>query len=589
MPYSIRKLPNKELYRVYNTKTKEVHSYSTTLENANKQINLLLSKYSKKKIEGGTLNQPKLLEIFKGTGSVGKVASKMGFSVISLDLDPIYTPDIETDILDWDYKKYYNETKYTPDMIWASPPCNTFSQMVYRLKERDTKTAKPFSDRAKLGTKILYKTIEIIEFFKSKNPKMLFIIENPRGMMRMDEKMKQFTRETTLYCLYGDFKRKSTDFWTNFPNGLKLNQEDKQCSNKTIPVQDLKTIEERYSMPSKLIKHFLDEFKSQYLKEGGSIETDNFENEGIVSLPEFRSINIDLPTYMYKRLPDINGKPPPYRYKLVVPITSSRNLSSRKKFVSLNISQKPVSKPIVDISESEEQPTLDDFSNSDKEKIQAYYYKVKENEKKKPNEINKDSYEIKERGRPLPCLGVARPKKPKPVKVRKVKEVKIPKPLGRPNRPVIYEVAEDEDLFANPVEDNASVSSTSSFGGFDPTAELKKVLKGKGLENKIFANNNNKMPNRWIEYVKAYAAKNGISYRDALKDPNCKGGYKKGGMVEDDAEMVEIEENKPYDYETNEELYEMTKKDDEKRLMAINKKALLKRLRDESTEKSNKK
>jgi short-subunit dehydrogenase involved in D-alanine esterification of teichoic acids len=41
MPYSIRKLPNQDLYRVYNTQTKAIHSYSTTLENAKKQVKLL--------------------------------------------------------------------------------------------------------------------------------------------------------------------------------------------------------------------------------------------------------------------------------------------------------------------------------------------------------------------------------------------------------------------------------------------------------------------------------------------------------------------------------------------------------------------
>ena len=41
MPYNFRKLPNQNLYRVYNSKTKEVHSYGTTLENAKKQIKLL--------------------------------------------------------------------------------------------------------------------------------------------------------------------------------------------------------------------------------------------------------------------------------------------------------------------------------------------------------------------------------------------------------------------------------------------------------------------------------------------------------------------------------------------------------------------
>jgi len=39
------------------------------------------------------------------------------------------------------------------------------------------------------------------------------------------------------------------------------------------------------------------------------------------------------------------------------------------------------------------------------------------------------------------------------------------------------------------------------------------------------------MANAWIEYVKSYAAKNGMSYRDALRCPKCKAGYKKGGRV----------------------------------------------------------
>jgi len=41
MPYKLRKLPKQDLYRVYNAKTKEIHSYGTTLENAKKQITLL--------------------------------------------------------------------------------------------------------------------------------------------------------------------------------------------------------------------------------------------------------------------------------------------------------------------------------------------------------------------------------------------------------------------------------------------------------------------------------------------------------------------------------------------------------------------
>lgn len=41
MPYQIRKLPNKNLYRVSNKETGKVYSYGTTLENAKKQVRFL--------------------------------------------------------------------------------------------------------------------------------------------------------------------------------------------------------------------------------------------------------------------------------------------------------------------------------------------------------------------------------------------------------------------------------------------------------------------------------------------------------------------------------------------------------------------
>jgi hypothetical protein len=36
------------------------------------------------------------------------------------------------------------------------------------------------------------------------------------------------------------------------------------------------------------------------------------------------------------------------------------------------------------------------------------------------------------------------------------------------------------------------------------------------------------MANKWIEHVKAYSKKHGMSYTDCLKDPKCKAEYKKG-------------------------------------------------------------
>lgn len=153
-----------------------------------------------------------MLELFKGTGSVGKVFKK-DFNIVSMDLEEKYKPDLEMDILEWNYKKWYAETKFKPDFIWASPPCNTYSPLAYPLRERNPETAEPYSDRAKMGTKILYRTLDIIKFFKKINPHLFFVIENPRGMMRKDRRMKKLILNHTLYCLYGDQRRKPTDFF----------------------------------------------------------------------------------------------------------------------------------------------------------------------------------------------------------------------------------------------------------------------------------------------------------------------------------------------------------------------------------------
>ena len=94
-----------------------------------------------------------LLELFSGSGSgsVGKVASELGYEVISLDLKDA---KIITDILEWNYKKLKPDEI---DVIWASPPCTEYSR------------AKTVGERKiDYANKIVKKTLEIIDYFDCK-------------------------------------------------------------------------------------------------------------------------------------------------------------------------------------------------------------------------------------------------------------------------------------------------------------------------------------------------------------------------------------------------------------------------------------
>ena len=71
----------------------------------------------------------KLLELFSGTGSVGKVAREFSFSVISLDLNNAH---INEDIVQWDYKELDKDF----DVIWASPPCTNIVEQKLWVLER---------------------------------------------------------------------------------------------------------------------------------------------------------------------------------------------------------------------------------------------------------------------------------------------------------------------------------------------------------------------------------------------------------------------------------------------------------------------
>ena len=137
----------------------------------------------------------KLLELFSGTQSVGKVAKNLGYEVVSLDLK---NADINCDIIEWDYFIY--EPKAF-DVIWASPPCTEYSK------------AKTFGVRnLYIANEIVKRTIEIINYL---NP-TYYIIENPQtGLLKEQSFMNDLPYVDIDYCKYGMPYRKRTRLWNN--------------------------------------------------------------------------------------------------------------------------------------------------------------------------------------------------------------------------------------------------------------------------------------------------------------------------------------------------------------------------------------
>lgn len=143
-----------------------------------------------------------IIELFCGTKSISKVFDRHGWETTTIDHDPQFSPSICTDILSIDSLPY-------ADVIWASPPCTTFS--VASIGRHWNKDHTPKTDAARLGLRLLQHTIKLIDIAK---PKYWFI-ENPRGKMRVF--MPTSNRETVTYCQYGDFRMKPTDIWHNSP------------------------------------------------------------------------------------------------------------------------------------------------------------------------------------------------------------------------------------------------------------------------------------------------------------------------------------------------------------------------------------
>ena len=156
----------------------------------------------------------KSLELFAGSRSFTKVAQspKYEFNTYCTDLENFPNIDQVCNIFDFNLNDCIKALRGVPDIIWASPPCTTFS--VASFGHHWHPDRKPKTEQAKNGIKIIEKTVELINYIKNLNPNVKYIIENPRGMLRKLD-LIPFERYTVTYCQYGDRRMKPTDIWTN--------------------------------------------------------------------------------------------------------------------------------------------------------------------------------------------------------------------------------------------------------------------------------------------------------------------------------------------------------------------------------------
>ena len=171
--------------------------------------------------------QMKVLELFSGTGSVGKCCKVLGWDVVSVDM--ILPADHQVDIMDFDYKQYKKDEF---DIVWASPPCTNYSKLqdawLGRMRKGEIYTREIQEKEINEDDKLVLRTLEIIEYF---NPHYWFI-ENPASSKMKDRPfMKDLNNYVVDYCMYSDWGyRKRTRIWTNKKdwNALKC---DKNCGN----------------------------------------------------------------------------------------------------------------------------------------------------------------------------------------------------------------------------------------------------------------------------------------------------------------------------------------------------------------------
>lgn len=160
----------------------------------------------------------KVLDLFAGLKGWSRTFEDRGHEVFAIDYDKQFDVDLHADIS----KVTPDDLPWTPDIVLASPPCESFSVMnIGRnwTKPTDDPPNAPKTEKAAEAWHLVVATLDLIQ----KLDPAFWIMENPRAKLRrcMDTYYPWVERVTVTYCQYGESWMKPTDLWGGFPPSWK--------------------------------------------------------------------------------------------------------------------------------------------------------------------------------------------------------------------------------------------------------------------------------------------------------------------------------------------------------------------------------
>jgi hypothetical protein len=162
------------------------------------------------------------LDLFAGFG--GSDETNHGFSsgfqnnadwrVVTMDIEPEFSPDICADVLDLSASDLMNELgEFDNLVVLAGHPCTLFSS-AGNHDEWNHETHEPVGGRARRHTLMLHHTIGLV---KALTPDY-WVLENP-----LQSRARWFIGQPTgavTYCQYGMDYQKPTGSWGEHPKGM---------------------------------------------------------------------------------------------------------------------------------------------------------------------------------------------------------------------------------------------------------------------------------------------------------------------------------------------------------------------------------